>query len=86
MLQWLNIRIDLLRLKITTTMLMHQRTRLYATCQYPSDKLFSPLAFWSDNAQQFPKLAHIARCSFCYPPASSASETALSNAGAVYSK
>jgi len=57
-----------------------------ATFQYPSDELFNPLAFWRDNAQQFPKLAHVARCIFCCPAASSASERAFSNAGAVYSK
>jgi len=36
--------------------------------------------------QQFPKLCHLAHFIFCCPAASSASERAFSNVGAVYYK
>jgi len=59
---------------------------LQTTFNFPPDESFNPLKFWSNSAQQFPKLAHVARSIFCCPAASSASERAFSNAGAVYSK
>lgn len=53
---------------------------------YPAEESFNPLLFWKDNAKQFPKLAHVARCIFACPAASSASERAFSLAGVIYSK
>lgn len=53
---------------------------------YPGEESFNPLVFWKDNSKRFPKLAHVARCVFACPAASSASERAFSLAGVVYSK